>query len=131
MPTTASDAYRAAQRTATSPRELEAFLLFRSARQIEAVVRAWDAPDRAAQLDAALKYNTRLWAVFQASAEEADCPLPKQVRINVILLTRFINRRTLEVFAKPSAAALQPLIDINRQIAMGLSESPVPVAVAS
>src|SRR5579862_4914961 len=97
MPTSALDVYQSAQRVAISGRELEATLLFKAARQLEAVVRTWDAPDRKARLRAALEYNTRLWSVFHASMEDPDQQLPKEVRLNLLQLVRFIDRRTLEI----------------------------------
>jgi flagellar biosynthesis activator protein FlaF len=121
MPTSALDVYSSAQRVAVSGRQLEAALLFKAARLIETVVITWPDPDRAAKMRSALEYNTRLWAVFQASMEEPDSPLPREIRLNVLQMIRFIDRRTLEVLASPEPSKLQALIDINRQIAMGLS----------
>jgi flagellar protein FlaF len=121
MPTSALDVYQSAQRVAISGRDLEAALLFKAARQLEAVVRSWDAADRKAQLRAALEYNTRLWSVFHASMEDPDSQLPREVRLNLLQLVRFIDRRTLEILTSPTAAKVQALIDIDRNIAMGLS----------
>jgi flagellar biosynthesis activator protein FlaF len=121
MPNTALDVYQSVHRVAASARQLEAALLFKAARQLEAVAATWDAPDRAERLRSALQYNTRLWAVFQASMEDPENQLPSQIRVNVLVLIRFIDRRTLEVLAAPQAGKLQPLIEINRQIGMGLS----------
>jgi len=121
MSTTALDAYQTAERAAASGRQLEAAILFKAARLLEAVARNWEAPARAERLNEALDYNTKLWSVFQASMEEPDSPLPRETRINILQLIRFIDKRTLEIITRPEAALLQPLIDINRQIAAGLS----------
>jgi len=123
MPTTALDVYQSVQRVAATGRQLEATLLFKAARQLETVALTWEAPERTVRLRAALDYNTGLWSVFQASMEEPDSPLPREIRVNVLQLVRFIDRRTLEVTMAPVPAKLQALIDINRQIAMGLSVS--------
>jgi flagellar biosynthesis activator protein FlaF len=121
MPTSALDVYQSVQRVAATPRQLEAAFLFKAARQLEAVVKEWDAADRTARLRAALSYNTQLWSLFQAAMEDPENPLPGQIRLNIMQLIRFIDRRTLEVTASPKPGDLQPLIEINRQIAMGLS----------
>jgi len=84
-------------------------------------MKTWTDPDRAARVQSALQYNTRLWAVFQASMEEPDHPLPREIRINVLRIVRFIDLQTLQAYAANDPSMLQPLIDINRQIAMGLS----------
>jgi flagellar biosynthesis activator protein FlaF len=121
MPTTALDVYQSVERSAATGRQLEAALLFKAARQLDLVVREWAAEDRAAKLREALNFNTRLWSVFHASMEEADSPLPAQLRVNVLQLALFIDRRTLEIFKAPTPEKVQPLIDINRRIATGLS----------
>ena len=120
MPT-ALDAYQVAQRATATGRQLEATLLFKSARQLEAVAANWHAAERKTNLPAALEYNTRLWALFQASMEEPESPLPPELRANVLQLVRFIDRRTLEILASPDPNKLQLLIEIDRQVAMGLS----------
>jgi flagellar biosynthesis activator protein FlaF len=128
MPTSALDVYQSVQRVAASGRQLEAALLFKSARQLDAVAKEWGAADRAQKLDAALRYNTQLWSIFQASMQEPDSPLPVQLRLNILRLTRYIDQRTLEVYKAPSPEKLQPLININRRIATGLSVVTAPAA---
>lgn len=124
MARSALDAYRSAEKAAVSGRELEATALFKSARQLEAVQRSWDAPDRAARLDEALQYNIRLWTFFQSELAEADHPMPIELRRNLLELSKFVDKRTFELMAFPEPAKLQVLININRQIAMGLSQKP-------
>jgi flagellar protein FlaF len=133
MARSALDAYRSAEKAAVSGRELEATALFKSARQLEAVQRSWDAPDRGARLDEALQYNIRLWTFFQTELSEADHPMPVELRKNLLELSKYVDKRTFEVMAFPDPAKLQVLININRQIGMGLSqktETDAPVAVA-
>ena len=121
MPTSALDVYQSVQRVAASGRQLEAALLFKAARQLDTVMREWGADDRAASLDAALRYNTQLWSIFHASMQEPDSPLPLQLRLNILQLTKYIDQRTLEIYKQPAPEKLQPLIDIDRRIATGLS----------
>lgn len=131
MARSALDAYRSAEKAAVSGRELEATALFKSARQLEAVQRSWDAPDRGARLDDALQYNIRLWTFFQSELAETDHPMPLELRRSLLELSKFVDKRTFEVMAFPDPAKLQVLININRQIAMGLSqkaEADAPVA---
>jgi flagellar protein FlaF len=134
MARSALDAYRSAEQAAVSGRELEATALFKAARQLEGVQRNWEAADRDARLDEALRYNTRLWTFFQGELAEPDHPLPIELRKNLLELSKYVDKRTFEVMAFPEPAKLQVLININRQIAMGLSqkvEAEAPVAAAS
>jgi flagellar protein FlaF len=134
MAKSALDAYRTAEKATASGRELEAAALFKAARQLEAVQRSWEAADREQRLDDALRYNTRLWTFFQTELSEPDHPMPREIRINLLQLSKFIDKRTFETLAYPAPEKLQVLIDINRQIAMGLSVKtgePEPAAGAA
>ena len=113
--------YESGTKAAPSGRELEAAALFKSARQLEACRREWDAPGHAQRLDEALRFNQRLWTFFQAEIAADDCALPLELRQNLLRLSAFIDRRTFEVMANPSAEALAALVEINRNIAGGLS----------
>jgi len=117
--------YESGSRAAPSGRELEAAALFKAARQIEVCQREWDVPGRAQRLDEALRYNQRLWTFFQGELAADDCPLPAELRRNLIRLSSFIDRRTFEMMGAPTTDGLQALIDINRNIATGLA---APVA---
>ena len=82
-----------------------------------------------ARLDDALKLNQRLWTFFQAELQASDNPLPEDLRINLLQLIQFIDRRTFDVMARPAADKLAALISINRNIAAGLSARPTTAAV--
>jgi flagellar protein FlaF len=84
----------------------------------------WDAPDRNARLDNALRYNQRLWSIFQVEVAKADNPLPASIKTNIILLSRFVDRRIFETMAFPSPEKLDIIIKINQNIAAGLRGSP-------
>jgi flagellar protein FlaF len=121
----AAQAYEAGSKTASSGRELEAAVLSKAARQIEACQVNWDAPDRPGRLRDALRYNTRLWTIFQVEMGREDSPLPVDLRLRILQISAFVDRRTLELYAKPSPDKLQALIAINRELAAGLS-APIP-----
>lgn len=127
----ALEAYEAAGKAASSNRELEAAALFKAARKLEAVRGDWDSPDRKESLQDALRYNQRLWTFFQAELSVPDHEMLTEVRVNLLRLSGFVDRRTFEILAakEPVPDQLQVLIDINRNIAAGLSDksnSPVP-----
>ncbi len=113
--------YEYGTKAAPSGRELEAAALFKAARQLEACCRDWDAPGRAQRLDEALQYNQRLWTFFQSELAADDCTLPSELRLNLLRLSGFIDRRTFEMMAAPTVEGLQSLVEIDRNIAAGLS----------
>jgi flagellar protein FlaF len=125
----ARHAYESSVKTSASSRELESAALYKAARQLEAVQQAWDAADRGARLEEALRYNQRLWTFFQAELEADECALPSAVRANLLRLARFTDTRTFELLAQPERERLQALIEIDRNIAAGLI-SPAPAATA-
>ena len=122
----ALEAYEAAGKAASSNRELEAAALFKAARKLEAVRSDWDSPDRNESLQDALRYNQRLWTFFQAELSVPDHEMLTEVRVNLLRLSGFVDRRTFEILAaqEPVPDQLQVLIDINRNIAAGLSDKP-------
>jgi flagellar protein FlaF len=122
--------YDSGTKAAPSGRELEAAALFKAARQLEACRHAWDAADRAQKLDEALRFNQRLWTFFQAELTESGCTLPLELRRNLLHISGFVDKRTFEMMATPTRDGLQALIDIDRNIASGLSTHVEPAGHA-
>jgi flagellar protein FlaF len=122
----AIEAYEAAGKTTASSRELEAAALFKAARQLEAVRSDWGSPTRKESLNEALKYNQQLWTFFQSELSLPDHEMLTELRVNLLRLSAFVDRRTFEIMAapEPTPEQLQILIDINRNVAAGLSEKP-------
>ncbi len=119
-------AYEDAARMSTSTRELEANALFKAARKLEVCQRKWDAADNRLRLEEALRYNQRLWTFFQSALSQPEHHLDAVLRGNILSLSVFVDRRTFEVLARPDKDGLQALIDINRNLATGLSAKPGP-----
>jgi flagellar biosynthesis activator protein FlaF len=119
----AGQAYETAMKSTGSSRELEAAALFKAARQLEACQRAWESSDRPAKLKDALQYNQRLWTFFQSELGDPDHGLPVEIRVNLLRISTFVDKRTFEILAGPDAQKLQALIEINRHIAAGLTGS--------
>ena len=113
-------AYRTVQKITSSDREIEALVLTRAAQRLAEVQNAWDAPDRDAKLDEALRNNQMIWSIFQGELMKADNPLPKQLRQDILSLSVFIDKRTFEVLAKPSREKLDVIINLNLHLAAGL-----------
>jgi flagellar protein FlaF len=113
-------AYRTVQKITSSGRELEALVLSRAALKLVDVKNNWNAPDRDELLDDALKYNQRIWSLFQGELMKEDNPLPRQLRADILSLSAFIDRRIFEVMVSPDPEKLNVIININLNIAAGL-----------
>lgn len=113
-------AYRAAQKTTMSGREIEASALARSASILAECRDNWDAPDREEMLRAALRRNQMLWSIFQAELSDPDNPLPKELKESILNLSLFVDKRTIDIMAFPSPEKLDAIIDINLNLAAGL-----------
>ncbi|NTU42160.1 MAG: flagellar biosynthesis regulator FlaF [Nitrospirales bacterium] len=124
MYTNQLEAYRTVQKTTMSGRDVEASVLTKAAQMIKECQQNWDPQDREGKLDAALKYNQKIWSLFQAELSKPDHPLPQRLREDLLSLSLFIDKRTFDVMAFPSAEKLTILINININIAAGLREGP-------
>jgi len=113
-------AYRAAQKTTMSGREIEASALARSASILAECRDNWEAPDREEMLRAALRRNQMLWSIFQAELSDPDNPLPKELKESILNLSLFVDKRTIDIMAFPSPEKLDAIIDINLNLAAGL-----------
>lgn len=113
--------YEEASKTTDSNRKLEAQALFKAARMLEECQTGWNSPDISSRLEAALRYNQRLWTFFQGELLDPGHALPSELRQNLLQISGFIDKRTMEVLAEPGPDKLKALIDINRHIASGLN----------
>jgi flagellar protein FlaF len=112
-----SQAYRSSQRLGSSARATEAQALLEAARRLDAAVGNQEA------YRAALRLNWRLWTIIQADVSGEGSPLPDEIRQNILSLSVFIDKHTVNALAEPGDRKLRILIDINRNIAAGLMTS--------
>jgi flagellar protein FlaF len=109
------------QPAGTDPRSTEAWALSEASRRL---VVATKADDGGKSLRDALILNQRLWTIFQTSMTEPDCPLPREIRDNVLALSIMMDRQILQRLGDLDGSKLQPLLDINRCVAEGLAQKP-------
>jgi len=109
--------YDTPRRHGGAPRETEGRALLESARRL--AVAQQDPQDKNG-LREAVRLNWRLWTIFQAELSAPDCPIPVEIRTNMLNLCNFVDKRTVAVLAKPAPEMLDVLINVNRQIAAGL-----------
>lgn len=121
------ETYENVNKTTASGREIEAAVLTKAAQKLKACQSDWHAPDRGERLDQALRFNQRIWSILQAELDKETNPLPRQVKVNLLRLSTFIDKRIVEIMAYPEPQKLNIIIDINNNIAAGLRTRPAPV----
>lgn len=103
------------------PRDVEAWGLTEAARRL---IHARQSPENSDLLRQALSLNQRLWTIFQTSMVDPECPLPRDVRENILALSIIVDRQTFDRLIDLDVTKLDRLIDINRAVATGLSQRP-------
>ena len=69
----------------------------------------------------ALLFNRRLWSIFMSAADSDNNQQPLEVRQNIANIGVFVMKQTVDMQVNPDPAKLKPLIDINCNLAAGLS----------
>ena len=119
-----AEAYNTVNTETMSGRNLEAEVLSKAALKLQKCRDNWEDMDRNKNLDAALKFDQLLWCIFQAELAEKTNPLPEQLKIDLLKLSKFIDGRIFDIMAYPAKEKLTILIDINNNIADGLRLEP-------
>lgn len=120
----ASATYQAVERETVSGRETEARVLTEAALKLQSCQKNWDSKDIESRLSEALRYNQKIWSIFQTELTKKDNPLPEQLQKDLLRLSAFVDKRIFEIIASPSPEKLDAVININRNIAAGLRQSP-------
>ncbi len=103
------------------PREIEAWALLKSARQLDDASRAPENPD---ELRNCLRQNQLLWTIFQSAVAGDDSPLPLKVRETVLNLSLIVDKHTFSCLADLDPEKVPALVEINRNVALGLMGQP-------
>jgi flagellar protein FlaF len=69
----------------------------------------------------ALMFNRKLWTLFLTEALSDESPQPLDVRQKIVNISVFVLTQTLALQVSPQREHIKPLIEINRNIAAGLS----------
>lgn len=116
---TAAQAYAKTARTTASPREIEAQALLKAANKLQNVMANWDHPDT--DFAEALLFNRKLWSILLSAVTSDENPQSIEVRQNIANIGTFVLTQTAELQIFPQRDKLKPLIDINCNLAAGLS----------
>jgi flagellar protein FlaF len=117
-------AYKEAQKTGMSEREIEAAVLMKSAAMLKQCQSHWNESMSDGSLDKALRYDQQVWTVFQIAITDKSSPLPDDLKQSILKLSVFVDRRIFEVMCYPEPKKIDILININRNLAMGLRSNP-------
>ena len=123
MYSNAMSSYESVDNMTMPGRGIEAAVLTKAARKLRECQDNWVIDDHDRKLEEALKYNQRIWSIFQVELAKDDHPLPKQLRSDILRLSAFIDRRIFETLASPSPDKLNIVIRINENLAAGLRGS--------
>jgi flagellar biosynthesis activator protein FlaF len=118
----AATAYLITSQRTANPRELEAGRLLAAAAKLTAA-RDSTLPT-ASLIRAALTYNSKIWTILFTSALREQMTQSDRLRTAIADLGMFVLSHTAELLQSPCGAQLDPLIDINRTIAVGLKNGP-------
>lgn len=119
MSNAAAQAYARTSQTTASPREVEAQALLMAAKRLQDAQQDWGT--NTAAVERAVLFNRKLWSIFLSAAIDEANPQTRDVREKIANLGIFVMGQTAAFQVQPSAELLTPLIDINRNIAAGLS----------
>ena len=122
------EAYQHVEKVTGSGREIEAAVLTKAAMKLKECQRNWDADDREDKLEEALKFNQKVWSIFQSELTNENHPMPTELRRNLLRLGGYIDRRIFETMANPTPEKLDMVIKINCNLAAGLRSSTAPAA---
>jgi flagellar protein FlaF len=119
----AAGTYESVSKMTMSGREIEAAVLSKAARKLRLCQEQWNSDHRNELLNEALRFNQRIWSIFQTELFHDENPLPKKLRLDIIRLSACIDKRIFETMAEPSPDKLNIIIDINNNLAAGLRGS--------
>jgi len=119
MSSSAANAYARVATTTASPRDIEAQTLLKAANKLQEAINNNDPLSE--QTRQALIYNRKLWTIFLSEAMREGNPQPIDVRQKIANIGVFVLSQTAALQLSPQFDHFKPLIEINRNIAAGLS----------
>lgn len=112
-------AYQTHQRADETVRETEARALLSCASKLEAV-RSNNVSRE--EFGNAVRHNQELWTIFQVCLCEPDNKLPRDLKVLLLNLSRYVDKVSFRAVSENNPTLLRSLISINRTIAAGLAK---------
>lgn len=120
MPRNPINPYEKTQKETVPGRDVEVNVLEKAAVMLKRCQENWTDDSFNRALDDALRYNQKIWDVFQNDWRNPECPLGKEIRENLLSLGVYVRKTTLDIIAYPKKEKLTSLININENLASGL-----------
>jgi flagellar protein FlaF len=117
--------YSKVQKETISGRDLEARVLSKASAFLKRILETPAGPDRERFMSEGIRFNLRVWDVFQADWENPDCSLASNTRTDLLRLSIYVHKTSLEVLAYGAPEKINSLINIDDRLVAGLS-TPVP-----
>jgi flagellar protein FlaF len=92
--------YQDVEKATISGRETEARVLTQAAMKLQVCQKNWQ-DGNFEELDTALKYNQKIWSIFQGELVKDDNPLPTEIKRDLLKLAGFIDRAFLKPCHSP------------------------------
>jgi len=116
----AHQTYSKIQKETLSGRDIEVRVLHKAAVQFRQALTESTGANHDKHLDAAVRYNLRVWDVFHADWERPDCALSPVLRSDLLRLSIYVHKTSLEVLAFGDPEKIRALIHIDDCLAEGL-----------
>ncbi len=121
----AQKTYSKVQKETLSGRDLEARVLSKASAQLRQLLDLTPGPERDRATNTAVRFNLRVWDVFHADWENPECALAPNTRTDLLRLSIYVHKTSLEVLAFGAPDKIKSLTNINDCLVAGLS-TPVP-----
>ncbi len=121
----AHNTYSKIQKDTLSGRDLEARVLSKASSQLKQLLSIPAGSEFNRTADVAVRFNLRVWDVFQADWESPECSLSPNTRSDLLRLSIYVHKTSLDVLAYGAPEKIKSLININDCLVTGLS---TPVA---
>jgi flagellar biosynthesis activator protein FlaF len=112
--------YIKTQKQTAPGRDVEVNVLEKAAVMLKRCQESWTEDVFSRELDDALRYNQKIWDVFQTDWRSPECQLTREMRENLLSLGIFVRKTSLDLIAYPKKEKLNSLIQINQNLAAGL-----------
>lgn len=114
-----------------SGRQIEAAVLQKAALRFRQAQPTLTKGVMSEEAEEAILFNRRVWDILRAGWRDDACPLPDNIRSNLLNLSVFMAKAELEFRAKPNSRQLDGMIRINETLASGLEANSRVTAAAN
>lgn len=115
-----STIYRTAQNDTVSGRDVEIRVIEKATGRLVHALSLAEGTDRNRSLDSAVQFNLRVWDVLHADWDSHECPLEISLRSDLLRLSVYVHKTSIELLAYGSPEKAQSLIHINTCLVAGL-----------